>query len=139
LRRGAKSRGPHAVQNPARKDNSRKCPQTPYPYWRSITHCSQEQLSNQNCGKEEKPRICEKDTIKRRKEGTMRENRAMVKRLGLRKPGEPQVSRNTLPSKGAVAVGIQLPIGQGAHIWGNVLRCYARRWPPRVGPLRCPL
>ncbi len=26
----------------------------------------------------------------------MKENRAMVKRLGLRKPGEPQVSRNTL-------------------------------------------
>jgi len=73
-----RSRAPHAVQNPARKDNSRKCPQTPYPYWRSITHCSHEQLSNQNCGKEEKPRICEKDTIERRKEGTMKENRAMV-------------------------------------------------------------
>ena len=44
-----------------------------------ITHCSHEQLSNQNCGKEEKPRICEKDTIKRRKEGTMKENnRRMV-------------------------------------------------------------
>jgi hypothetical protein len=63
-----RSRAPHDVQNPARKDNSRKCPQTPYPYWRSITHCSHEQLSNQNCGKEEKPRICEKDTIERRKE-----------------------------------------------------------------------
>ena len=43
-----------------------------------------------------KPRFCEKNTVKRRKEGTMRENRAMVKRLGLRKPGEPQVSRNKL-------------------------------------------
>ena len=59
LRRGAKSRDPHAnVQNPARKNDNRKCPQSHEPYWRSIAHRSHEHLSNKNCGKEENPRIC---------------------------------------------------------------------------------
>ena len=34
------------------------------------------------------------------------------------------------PPLEAAAAGIQLPIGQGTHIWGNVLRCYARRGLP---------
>jgi hypothetical protein len=42
------------------------------------------------------------------------------------------------PPLGAAATGIQLPIGQVTHIWGNVLRCYARRGPTREGPLTVP-
>jgi hypothetical protein len=42
------------------------------------------------------------------------------------------------PPVGAAAAGIQLPIGQDTHIWGNVLRYYARRWPARAGPLTVP-
>jgi hypothetical protein len=66
----------------------------------------------------------------------MRENRAMVKRLGLRKHSVS--SFQTYPPIGTAAAGIQLPIGQGTHIWGNVLRCYARRGPARAGPLTVP-
>ena len=66
----------------------------------------------------------------------MRENRAMVKRLGLRKHSASSFQK--YPPLGAAAAGIQLPIGQGTHIWGNVLRCYARRGPARAGPLTVP-
>jgi hypothetical protein len=66
----------------------------------------------------------------------MRENRAMVKRLGLRKHSSS--SFQTYPPLGAASAGIQLPIGQGTHIWGNVLRCYARREPVRADPLTVP-
>ena len=66
----------------------------------------------------------------------MRENRAMVKRLGLRKHSVSSFQK--YPPLGATTAGIQLPIGQDTHIWGNVLRCYARREPARAGPLTVP-
>ena len=66
----------------------------------------------------------------------MRENRAMVKRLGLRKHSASSFQK--YPPLGTAAAGIQLPIGQDTHIWGTVLRCYARRGPARAGPLTVP-
>jgi hypothetical protein len=60
----------------------------------------------------------------------------MVKRLGLRKHSAS--SFQTYPPLGEAAAGIQLPIGQDTHIWGNVLRCYVRRGPARSGPLTVP-
>ena len=69
MHRGAKSRsGPHTQMYKIHQERiTAEMSPTPHPYWRSITHRPHEHLSNQNCGKEEKPHICEKDTIKTKK------------------------------------------------------------------------
>ena len=130
---------PKIANDGQRKQCSReittKTKQTPHhPYLRRYCHVLAARIAGEPPAFRGKPRFCEKNTVKRRKEKNDERKQVNGKRLGSRIALRLKFPAY-YPPLGAAAAGIQLPIGQGTHIWGNVLRCYARRGPTREDPL----